>query len=127
MAGNDTLNGNRGNDDLQGGDGDDRLIGGRDQDTLDGGAGNDVLQGSRSADIFVFADGHGNDKIIDFSTNNPAEVIDLRNVTALNDFSDVVAAATNTSKGVLIDTGGGDSILLKDVRFGMLEFDDFLF
>ncbi|WP_299848863.1 matrixin family metalloprotease [uncultured Roseovarius sp.] len=127
MSGNDTLSGHDGEDTLEGGSGNDLLRGGNRRDTLEGGAGNDVLAGNEFADTFVFADGHGNDRIADFFTGSALEFIDLRGVSALNDFADVTAAATNTAGGVLIDTGGGDSILLSGVWRGQLGADDFLF
>ena len=134
--GNDTLRGDGGDDNLKGGVGDDLLEGGtgndtlngsRGADTLEGGAGDDLLRGSFNADVFIFADGHGNDRIRDFNTRSKSEVIDLSAVTALNDFDDVTAAAMNTDGGVLIDTGTGDSILLEGLRLGQLGADDFLF
>ncbi|MFD1157617.1 matrixin family metalloprotease [Roseovarius aestuarii] len=127
MAGKDVLKGDAGNDTLEGGDGNDTLDGGHDQDVLNGGAGNDALTGGRSADTFVFVDGHGNDRITDFKPSSTVEFIDLSGVTVLNSFGDVVAASSNTAKGVLIDTGGGDSILVKGIRLNVLEVDDFLF
>ncbi|WP_299848864.1 matrixin family metalloprotease [uncultured Roseovarius sp.] len=126
-TGNDTLSGQGGEDTLEGGDGDDLLRGGNRRDTLEGGTGDDVLEGNEFADTFIFADGHGDDRIVDFNTAGTFEVIDLRGVSALNDFADVTAAATNTAGGVLIDTGGGDSILLSGVWRGQLAADDFLF
>ncbi|MFD1158923.1 matrixin family metalloprotease [Roseovarius aestuarii] len=127
MANGDTLRGDDGNDTLEGGSGNDILEGGDDQDVLNGGTGNDKLEGGRSADTFIFVDGHGNDRITDFKPSSTAEFIDFSGVTALSDFGDVLAASSDTAKGVLIDTGGGDSILLKGIGLNMLGIDDFLF
>ena len=124
---NDTIIGSRGNDTLEGGDGNDVLRGGGNNDVIEGGAGDDDLKGNLNGDVFIFADGHGNDTIGDFSTRGTAEVIDLSGVTALDDFDDVLAASTDTANGLLIDTGGGDSILLNNIRLSMLSDDDFLF
>lgn len=72
-AGNDTLFGGMGSDTLAGGDGDDALsagtgddslYGGAGADTLTGGAGNDLLDGGDGPDVFVFAPGHGADRVI---------------------------------------------------------------
>lgn len=125
--GNDSIVGSSGNDSLIGGTGDDTLVGGNNNDVLTGGAGNDLLRGNRHADTFVFQDGHGNDTIGDFSTRGTAEVIDLSGVTALGDFADVLAASADTADGLLIDTGGGDSILLNNISLNKLSADDFLF
>ncbi|MEO3414730.1 matrixin family metalloprotease [Roseovarius sp. CAU 1744] len=126
-ADNDVIIGARGNDTLEGGDGDDVVRGGGNNDVIEGGAGNDDLKGNRNADVFIFADGHGNDTIGDFSTRGTAEVIDLSGVTALGDFADVLAASADTIDGLLIDTGGGDSILLNNISLNKLSADDFLF
>ena len=66
LAGDDTLKGAAGNDKLYGGDGDDILVGGKGKDKLDGGAGDDSLRGSADKDVFVFADGYGNDTCLDY-------------------------------------------------------------
>ena len=124
---NDVLIGSRGNDTLEGGDGDDFLRGGFNNDVINGGAGNDDLKGNQNNDVFVFADGHGNDTVGDFNVRSRWEFIDLSGVTALGGFADVQAAATDTANGLLIDTGGGDSILISNVRLNMLGADDFLF
>ena len=125
--GNDTLRGSHANDTLEGGDGNDNLNGGAGRDVLEGGAGNDRMNGGLSGDRFVFADGHGNDTIGGFSVASVLEAIDLSGVSALNSLADVRAASINTNDGVLIDTGGGDSILVSGVRLGALGIDEFLF
>lgn len=124
---NDVLTGSRGNDTLEGGDGDDVLRGGFNNDVIEGGAGNDDLKGNQHNDVFIFADGHGNDTVGDFNVRSLSEFIDLSGVTALSDFTDVQAAATDTVNGLLIDTGGGDSILLSNISLSMLGADDFIF
>ena len=64
--GNDVLNGDAGDDRLEGGDGNDTLCGYSGHDTLIGGAGNDHLSGGeQEADTYVFAKGHGQDKVVD--------------------------------------------------------------
>lgn len=135
-AGHDTLLGGEGRDTLGGGGGDDRvagglgadtLWGGAGQDVLDGGAGGDLISGGNDADSFVFADGHGSDTIGDFDAGAPDEWIDLRGITALATFETVLAAATQTGPDLLIDTGGGDTLLLRGLASSDLTTDDFLF
>ncbi|ANT63817.1 hypothetical protein AYJ57_25420 (plasmid) [Salipiger sp. CCB-MM3] len=62
----DELSGGKGNDKLSGGAGRDSLWGGRGADVLNGGQGNDILEGNAGQDTFVFGDGHGRDRIVDF-------------------------------------------------------------
>ena len=85
-AGDDTLDGQNGDDRINGGDGNDTLSGGAGGDHLDGGAGNDTLRGDagedtlvggagddrleggyRSADTYVFTEGHGKDTVSDYA------------------------------------------------------------
>ena len=116
-ADDDLLDGEGGNDDLNGGSGDDRLIGGAGDDRLIGGAG---------ADVFVFADGHGTDTIVDFDTG---DVIDLSAFPALGDFDALTGAggaAAQVGDDVRIDTDGG-TIWMAGVDLGGLEAGDFLF
>ncbi|WP_373707131.1 calcium-binding protein, partial [Neisseria dentiae] len=50
-----------------GGEGNDKLYGNSGSDTLTGGTGNDYLSGGGEADTYVFAKGHGQDVISDYS------------------------------------------------------------
>ena len=131
-ADDDQLRGENGRDTLEGGDGHDRLWGGSGFDRLDGGAGDDELHGNANGDTFVFTDGHGRDTIQDFDAASPLERIDLSGLTALAGFADYTAfAATGAVRpvagGVLIDTGGGQSILLAGVALADLDNSDFIF
>lgn len=133
LAGDDTLTGGEGNDRLDGGDGRDRLlgqagkdnlIGGKDgdvlsggggNDTLNGGAGKDKLTGGSLADTFIFATGFGADQIKDFDIASD-DVLRLDDAIwgnlALTSDELVGEYATVQSNGVLLDFGGGNSILL---------------
>lgn len=137
-AGDDTLNGGTGTDKLvgrsgsdalNGGAGDDRLQAGGGRDTLTGGEGDDLMSGGSNPDTFVFQAGHGADTITDFNADLSAEKIDL---SALG-FTDLVqitgpgGAASTIGGDVLIDTGGGNSILLEGVGIGDLDGTDFIF
>ena len=130
--GNDQLSGWTGNDTLAGDGGDDRLFGGLGNDSLDGGAGNDRLFGGAEADVFIFADGHGQDTIGDFNALSALEKIDLSGITALGVYADYDAlnasgAVTTSGGGVLINTGDGNSILLAGVSLTDLDNTDFIF
>ncbi len=137
--GEDALNGGKGRDRLEGGaDNDllrgitglDNLLGGKGDDTLEGGAHNDRLTGGKNNDTFVFEDGTGDDTITDFDALNNAEKIDFSGVSSLNSIGDVTGpggAASQVGSDVLIDLGGGNSVLLQSVSLGDLDNGDFMF
>lgn len=128
---NDRLFGGQGNDLVDGGAGDDQITGGAGFDTILGGTGNDMIVGAFNADTFVFADfggGFGQDTIRDFDANNVFERIDLRFVSSIRDLDDLLANhATQVGQDVLIDAGGGNSILLEGVNRADLDGTDFIF
>ena len=115
-GGHDTIVGDRGHDTLDGGAGDDTLI---------GGAGNDSLWGGTGADTFVFAAGHGNDTIKDFTDGDDA--IDLTAFTEITGFSDLTITADGTAAVIDLSAQGGGTIRLEDVDVDDLDADDFLF
>jgi Ca2+-binding RTX toxin-like protein len=136
QAGNDTLWGGTGddrffagtgNDVLDGGTGRDTLSGDDGRDTLYGGTGNDQLEGGTDADVFVFSDGHGDDVVADFDSDELEEELDLAQITGINDFDDVLAASGQVGSGVLIRTGTDSSIFLENVNRSDLTEDDFAF
>jgi serralysin len=126
-SGDDKLFGQNDNDTLRGGGGNDRLFGGKGDDNLAGGLGNDKLGGQSGADVFIFADGDGNDTITDFNVAELGEVIDLGGIASITNMAELNAAAVDTAAGVLIDFGGGNSVLLLGVFEADLSADDFLF
>ena len=135
-AGNDTLDGGADNDRFFGGTGDDLLLGGTGVDTLqggagfdtlEGGAGDDLLLGNFNADHFVFADGHGHDRVADFETQNDQEVLDLSGVSSLNSFADVMSVARQAGWDVVIDTAPSSSIRLVKIDLHDLSEDDLVF
>lgn len=131
-AGDDRLNGGAGEDVIDGAEGDDRLYGmsGRDvlapgagRDIVDGGAGDDVLLAERDgeSDQFFFAPGCGADVL--------TAIDPLLDVIILKGFErDIGTAAwraehiTELGDGVLVDLGGGDSILVLDAMAQDLRF-----
>jgi Ca2+-binding RTX toxin-like protein len=108
-----------GSDWLNGRAGDDHLVGGNGSDALMGGAGDD---------LFIFADGHGADRVMDFTAGaGSPDRLDLRDVTAVSDLGELLAASTQSGADTVLDFGGGDTITLVGVDRGALHADDFLF
>ncbi|NVK42691.1 MAG: calcium-binding protein [Oceanospirillaceae bacterium] len=118
-AGDDRLEGWRGKDVLDGGDGDDYLFGGADEDTLTGGAGNDTLVGGTEGDLFIFEAGSGEDVITDFEAD--LDRLDLSaTATDFTDLASLQAATSEVDGGILIDLGGGDTLLLQGLTLSDL-------
>ncbi|MBL4733471.1 MAG: M10 family metallopeptidase C-terminal domain-containing protein [Rhizobiaceae bacterium] len=125
-SGNDTIWGNASNNIIDGGAGSDGLFGYGGADTLIGGVGDDYMYGGVGADVFVFSDNTGNDIIHDFEDS--IDHIDLANVTSINSFSDVLAAATQVGGNVIIDLGSGSTLELEQFDIAtQLDSSDFLF
>lgn len=125
-AGNDLVDGGADADELYGGAGDDAVTGGTGNDTLYSGSGDDTLTGGDGADRFAFAAGQGDDVITDFDTSADTLVI-ANTATDFSSFADVQAAATADTNGVLIDLGGGNSLLLEGLSLDDLTSIDFVF
>lgn len=123
-AGDDTLTGGAGNDEFFNGGGDDIVDGGSGSDIIRSGTGDDTLTGGNGADTFLFGADHDDDVVEDFSLTN--DTLDLSaTATDFTSVDDVVAAATATTQGgdagVLIDTGGGNSIFLNGLSLNDLQ------
>lgn len=117
-SGSDIIDGDAGADEIFGGSGDDTLNGGAGADSLFGGGGDDLLTGGSGADFFFFANTHGDDVVTDF--NATEDTLFLANtVTDFTDLASVQAAASATTvdgtAGLLIDTGGGNSVFLQGI------------
>jgi len=102
---------------------------------LDGGAGNDRLTGGGGSDNFIFRDGDGENRIVDFNALNDNEKIDLSGVTTITSFADL-AANHMTQQGadvVISDLNPGTTaagpltITLAGVDIADLDANDFLF
>ncbi|MEM1300317.1 MAG: calcium-binding protein [Pseudomonadota bacterium] len=121
--GEDQLAGGTGKDILNGGNGNDQLDGGAGFDRLDGGAGDDLLTGGDGKDTFVFvATDAGQDTITDFGTGDRLDVTSYGFATS----ADALAAATDTQDGVLVELGGGNSVLLAGVELSAVDALDFI-
>jgi len=97
---------------LYGQNGNDNLKGGAGNDSLCGGKGDDILYGGAGKDIYLYSDGDGNDKILDYSS---AEMIKVMTGSV----SDMYASqkhkiGTDYVQDVVLTVGDG-SIMLKDV------------
>ena len=86
--------------------GNDGLYGGAGNDTLIGGAGNDYLVGGDDADTYVFAKGHGSDKVYDSSKQSTVQFTDVN-------FADVKFRREDNDL-VLFGYNGDDSVRLLD-------------
>ncbi len=112
LGGNDMIEGNKGGDDLFGGDGRDLLSGGKGDDVIDGGTGRDDLFGDKGDDIFVYRPNYGEDKINDFKPKH--DKIDLSSFNFANAAA-VQALAADIGKGVAIDFGGANTLIIEHI------------
>ncbi|MDZ4842822.1 MAG: ExeM/NucH family extracellular endonuclease [Hyphomicrobium aestuarii] len=78
------------------------IFGNAGDNTLNGGAGNDVLHGRGGADLFVFGDAWGADRIADFQ--NDVDTLDFSTVTGLEAYSGLVI--TQSGANAVISFGG---------------------
>jgi len=83
-----------------------RLSAGAGNDTLIGGMGNDYLAGGDDADTYVFAKGHGSDKVYDSSKQSTVQFTDVN-------FADVKFRREGSNL-VLFGYNGDDSVRLLD-------------
>ena len=111
---------------LLGQDGDDTITGGVGDDDLHGQSGDDTITGGSGADTFNFFLNQrdvGSDTITDFEVNIDTLRIAGGGFTTLGDLN----PTEPVSGGVLLDLGGGQSILLEGVSLVDLDDDDFIF
>ena len=123
-AGNNSLFGKSGNDNLNGGAGDDYLNAEWGNDELDGGAGDDSLVGGPGADTFVFAGGHGDDVIYDFTDDE--DRIDL-STFGLAGFDDLSVSSDSVSVTIDLTGHNGGTIDLSGFEMVNLDASDFVF
>ncbi|WP_298863435.1 calcium-binding protein [uncultured Sulfitobacter sp.] len=100
----------------------DRLNGSVGNNVMEGGAGNDLLRGNGGADVFVFAQGFGNDTIADFTDG--ADMLDFSGHAGVSGITDLSIFAAGGD--AVIEDGAGNSIILNDA-VGLIDIDDFLF
>jgi Ca2+-binding RTX toxin-like protein len=125
-SGADVFSGYGHDDRITGGGGNDTLAGGAGDDTLNGGKGRDMLSGNKGDDTFVFSGKTGYDTISDFQEGKSGGDVISFDDKIFDSFRDVIDAAKDTRKGVLIEYDGG-KLLLTDVEISGLHKGDFDF
>lgn len=100
-------------DSLFGEEGIDVIYGGLGSDTIHGGAGNDILYGNEGRDIFAFTGNDGVDLLMDFQPQYDfIQVKTNINGTGIATAADVIARATYTDDGLVINLGNGQNDLI---------------
>jgi Ca2+-binding RTX toxin-like protein len=122
----DAITGNNAVNRLTGGAGNDSLDGAGGNDYILGEAGNDFMTGGAGQDVFVFKPNFGNDVISDFTAGAGRTDRLWLDGLGLADFADVLAHATDTASGALLDFGAQGSITLQGVLVASLVADDFI-
>jgi beta-glucanase (GH16 family) len=109
----------------------DVIVGSTGNNTIAGRAGDDVLMGLGGQDVFLHQGHEGHDTILDFEAGpglgDRIFVGSQNGGLGVSTFAGVLAHATDTPDGVLIDFGGGDTITLSHLTKAQLAPDDFLF
>lgn len=123
----DNINGANGADTLIGTDADEVLRGEGGDDRLEGAGGNDILYGGAGDDIFVFSDGDGQDEIRGFNATRDGEKIDLKGISGVTGFEDLIPRMEQVGDDVRIDLGDGNEVLLRNVDLDDLDAADFIF
>ena len=104
--GNDNAQGWYGIDLMNGGGGNDSLSGGSGNDVLNGGVGNDSLYGGAGQDTYLFANGHGNDRVTDYA--GKLEGKDIIEFSDLN-LTDLWFSKSNSNL-LITESGSQDSV-----------------
>jgi len=120
--GNDTLFGGKGNDVLIGGEGNDELHGDKGRDLLLGGAGRDTLDGGEDNDKFLLRKGMGVDTIEHLDAGDRIDVRDFH----VASFQALLNSAKQKGHDVEIDLGGGDKLIIEDIRIANLRAEQFI-
>ena len=94
-------------------------------DRLYGGEGDDTIHGGYDDDTFVFAAGHGNDTIQDFTDGEDS--IDLTQITGITAFDDLTITADGTTAVIDLTDYGGGTIRLENIDVSELDAEDFNF
>ncbi len=117
-----------GGDFIDGGFGDDLINARSGDDTIIGGAGDDSIEGGVGDDFIIFQRGHGNDTLTDFTVGGSEDVIQLDDFDSdFDEFSEVMAVASEVGANVVFDFGNGDTITVQNTTIAEFTADDFIF
>ncbi len=120
-----TIVGNDGADSITGGFGSDVIFGNDGADRLNGGAGgNDFLYGGAAdgyADLFVFEDGAGTDRVFEFEDG--FDLIDVTAISGISSFGDLTITAAGSNTNV---TAGAETVVLVGIDSTSITSDDFI-
>lgn len=109
----------------------DNLFGDAGRDILKGGAGADTLTGGTERDIFVFSDNFLTDTVTDFKAGSAGDYLDLRGVSNLYFYQQLLGIMTQVGTDLQIDLSAlngdaGDMLILQNVRLEALRPINFL-
>lgn len=117
-AGDDTAAGGEGNDLIDGGEGKDMLAGDAGQDQLQGGAGDDQLDGGADDDV-LFGEA-GNDTLLGGVGNDYLLGGEGDDVLDGGEGDDIYFAHYASGNDRIVDSGGNDTLVFNDIRFGQI-------
>lgn len=128
-GGRDKIKGNKGRDDIEGGDardkisggiGFDKISGGNGNDRIAGDQGNDRLSGNAGRDTFVFAEGGGKDRVLDFTDNKDQLKFYHDEVASV---SDVLDLGVNKGANAVFTFNDGLVVVVNDITVAALSDD----
>lgn len=128
-GGRDKIKGNKGRDDIEGGDardkisggiGFDKISGGNGNDRIAGDQGNDRLSGNAGRDTFVFAEGGGKDRVLDFTDNKDQLKFYHDEVDSV---SDVLDLGVNKGANAVFTFSDGLVVVVNDITIAALSDD----
>ena len=119
-SGNDIVRGGRNDDTMLGGSGDDVIHGGAGNDRVNGQTGNDRLYGNDGSDTFMFREGYGTDRILDFENNSDS--IDLSS-WGFSSVAEALSHASQVNHVVVFEFDSGDVLRIRDTTISELEND----
>ena len=150
-GGDDNITGNSWGNNLTGGDGDDVITAGSGNDTINGGGGNDkittgagndvvdagdgddeisvadggnkIVTGGSGSDLYKISSFTGDITIADFAINDPNEKIDLKGISNIFSFSDLVISQVGAD--AVIQLSASQKIILENIDKNLLSADRF--
>ena len=98
---------------INGGAGADKIYGGDGDDTIEGGTGNDQLTGGEGADVFVWSKGDGNDKILDYASEDKISIS-----------GDTVSSIKASGDNVILRLASGKNISVMGGKNNVISYSD---